>query len=704
MDAGDAPTGRPADLLRLLKPTPGRLEFAFRLALISALTTLVAEIYQIPFAALSAYVLLFFNKPDRVGSLIMNVGALIAVTVLIALIFPLADVVMDAPLWRVVSMVLVSLVILFLASGREVQAIGGIITLVIVFALSLMGMLPLGEVATRGLLYGWLIIALPAMVSIVVNLALAPAPRKLASRAIAQRLRVTAARLVDDRENSRRHFRVAVDSGDEEIRKWLKFAALEHTSPAADIQALQRANDSIVQIMTLADVATHEAEAALPEVTRQQVAALLTEMAASLDSGGYPVDIQVEALRDEPSSLPPQAATLLTELCDAMTGFAEPIETQETGRQAEQQSGQQSTQQSIGAGEEKAEAETGPDSASAQSLRPGLFDNPQHIRYAVKTTGAAMLCYLLYTLLDWPGIHTCMITCYIVALGTTAETAQKLTLRMIGCVIGGIVGIAAILFVVPLLHSVPGLVAVVFIGMLGSAWIAVGSPRIAYAGFQIGFAFLLCVLQGWGPGFDLSIARDRIIGVLIGNLVVYLVFTNVWPISVTERIDPAIAAVLRQLRRLLDGADRATRLAGLALAQAGLGHIKQDLGLIGYEPAALRPDVNWVRQRRHAARDLSALQRLLAVQAVHSDSAQAATTAAGLEQLAHYYETGASASPSKTDETMPTPVRLGGHDSLTDSPFASAITARLRRLKISAAAGRREIGVPKPEETSPHAV
>jgi hypothetical protein len=40
--------GRLTELLRLLKPFPGRLEFAARLALIRALTTLVVEIYRRP--------------------------------------------------------------------------------------------------------------------------------------------------------------------------------------------------------------------------------------------------------------------------------------------------------------------------------------------------------------------------------------------------------------------------------------------------------------------------------------------------------------------------------------------------------------------------------------------------------------------------------------------------------------------------------
>src|ERR1700740_2005495 len=139
-----------------------------------------------------------------------------------------------------------------------------------------------------------------------------------------------------------------------------------------------------------------------------------------------------------------------------------------------------------------------------------------------------MFCYFLYSLLDWPGIHTSLITCYIVSLGTTAETVEKLTLRILGCLVGAGAGIGAIVFLMPHFSSIGGLLIVVFAAAFVSAWIAAGSPRISYVGFQIAFAFFLCVVQGSSPAFDLTVARDRIIGILFGNIVVYLMFTNIW--------------------------------------------------------------------------------------------------------------------------------------------------------------------------------
>ncbi|HBO79517.1 MAG TPA: fusaric acid resistance protein, partial [Cupriavidus sp.] len=85
---------------------------------------------------------------------------------------------------------------------------------------------------------------------------------------------------------------------------------------------------------------------------------------------------------------------------------------------------------------------------------------------------------------NWPGIHTCFITVYLVSLSTAAETVEKLSLRLAGCLIGALIGTAALVYVVPSIDSVGGLLMLVFAGTWVAAWVAQGSPRISYAGFQ----------------------------------------------------------------------------------------------------------------------------------------------------------------------------------------------------------------------------
>src|ERR1700744_2302062 len=138
---------------------------------------------------------------------------------------------------------------------------------------------------------------------------------------------------------------------------------------------------------------------------------------------------------------------------------------------------------------------------------------------------------------------------------------------------------------------------VVFAGALAAGYGSAGSERISYAGFQIAFAFFLCVIQGPSPAFDLSTARDRVIGILIGNVVVYLLFTNLWPVSVSKRIDPAIAALLRRLAALTT-ADKSKRGVLASQAQSELAEIETDIDLAAYEPGTIRPNAQWLEARR----------------------------------------------------------------------------------------------------------
>jgi multidrug resistance protein MdtO len=580
LHASERPRQIGAELLELLAPRPGRLEYALRIALICALTALVAELYQTPDPALTTYIVFFLNKPDRVESLVLNGVMLMLISVIIGFTLLVTMVVIDAPLWRLVAMSLISFGLLFLASASKLRPLGATIALIIAYALDLLGTVQGGEIATRGLLYAWLFVGIPVGASVVINLLTAPPPRKLAERAIGERLRVAAALLREPNERTRIAFKECLREGTAEIQTWLKLAALEKTSPARDIAALRQAAQSVAAILSWIDAADRLAEEELPEGLREHHAQTLEDMAAILLDGGYPVDVALEPA----PGLSVQAAKVWGHLREAIVHFAEPV--------------------LPGASDSPQAASTPP---RAGFLLPDAFTNPDHVRYALKVTAAAMFCYVLYSLLDWPKIHTCFITCYIVGLTTTAETVQKLTLRILGCLVGAAAGIAAIVYVLPSLTSIQALLGVVFLGACASAWVAAGSPRISYAGFQIAFAFYLCVLQGPAPAFDLVTARDRIIGILIGNLAVYVVSTRLWPVSVSGRVDSAISALLRHLSAMLRTTSPATRHGLAAEAQASLGAIEGDLDLTAYEPASVRPHDGWLQARRRATTEIGAL-------------------------------------------------------------------------------------------------
>jgi multidrug resistance protein MdtO len=468
-----------------------------------------------------------------------------------------------------------------------------------------LGNIQLGEEGTRGLLYVWLFVGIPAGVSIIVNLVLAPSPRRLAERAIARRLDLSAAMLQIPNEHIRGEFKESLREGVVEIQEWLGLADREKTSPPADIAALRQAADSTVTIVSAIDMSDRKPEARLTIPLREYLAQTFRKMAAILKSGSYPTKITWQA-SDIDRPLKPLAAHVFAAIKDAIAHFTEaPTSPPRVDEKPGEPSG---------------------------FFRADAFSSPDHVNYALKTTAAAMFCYLLYSLLDWPGIHTCFITVYIV-FGTTAETVEKFTLRILGCLVGAAAGYAAIIFLVPSLTSIDQLMAVVFLGTLAAGYVAAGSPRISYAGFQMAFAFFLCVVQGPAPAFDLVTARDRVIGILIGNLVVYLVFTNLWPISIGKRIDPAIASLLHRLSAMMTAADVRARRALASAAQSQLGEIETDIDLAAYEPEAVRPSSAWLAARRGVAEEIGLLLAPLLLSA-DDDARTSAQLAHRLEALA----------------------------------------------------------------------
>lgn len=261
------------------------------------------------------------------------------------------------------------------------------------------------------------------------------------------------------------------------------------------------------------------------------------------------------------------------------------------------------------------------------------FTSPVHQYFALKTTAASMVCYLIYTAVDWQDIHTAMITCYVAALGTTGETVHKLTLRIIGCLIGAAIGVFSLLYIVPGLTGIGQLMVLIFIVILLAAWIATGNERIAYAGIQLGLAFLLTVLQGFTPTTNLNVAFDRIIGILLGNLVVYLIFTQIWPAAIVDSVRTRIRRALDGLVTLaaLPASARAAAIREAAVIEEELSGAHESLKLLLFEPSSLRPSVEETIKLKSILAEIENICPALSVpgSATHADLEQLLRIRAG---------------------------------------------------------------------------
>ena len=173
-----------------------------------------------------------------------------------------------------------------------------------------------------------------------------------------------------------------------------------------------------------------------------------------------------------------------------------------------------------------------------------IKDSNESMRFAIKATLSVAICYAIFTLTHWPAIHTITITAFLVSLGTSTETLHKATLRMIGCLIGAVISFFCLLVIIPNLNNASELAVLTVLVALPAAWIAVGSENIAYLGMQIALVFFLSVLSTTGPSVDMGIVWGRIVGIILGNLVVAGVFLTLWPNSGIQQIKNNLKRVI----------------------------------------------------------------------------------------------------------------------------------------------------------------
>src|SRR6266850_3471030 len=177
--------------------------------------------------------------------------------------------------------------------------------------------------------------------------------------------------------------------------------------------------------------------------------------------------------------------------------------------------------------------------------------NSDHIKFGLKGCLAASLCYIIYTSLAWPGISTAVVTCILTALTTVGSSRQKQVLRVTGAIVGGVVvGIGAQVFILPYLDSIGGFTLLFIAVTIVAAWFATSSPRLSYFGVQLALAFYVVHLQEFGIQTSLTFSRDRVVGILLGLFMMWLVFDQLWGAPAVVEMKNAFVSLLRSLAKL----------------------------------------------------------------------------------------------------------------------------------------------------------
>ncbi len=184
-------------------------------------------------------------------------------------------------------------------------------------------------------------------------------------------------------------------------------------------------------------------------------------------------------------------------------------------------------------------------------LVPGALSNSEHIKFGLRGCMAASLCYIIYNSLFWPGIATAVTTCQLTALSTIGASRQKQILRFAGALIGGAgIGMGAQVFILPYIDSIAEFMVLFVIVAGAAAWVATSSPRLSYFGVQVAVAFCLINLQEFKIQTSLAVARDRVVGILLGLFMMWLVFDQFWSAPTVIEMKRSFISTLRLLAQL----------------------------------------------------------------------------------------------------------------------------------------------------------
>jgi len=188
------------------------------------------------------------------------------------------------------------------------------------------------------------------------------------------------------------------------------------------------------------------------------------------------------------------------------------------------------------------------------------LSNWEAIHFALKGTLAASICGLLYQGIAWPGIHTCVYTCVTISQSYVGAGLRKALLRFTGATVGGLTSLFVIVSLTPTMTNLASFLVVTTTLLFAAAWVTTGSSRISYAGYQMAIATALLLLNGFAPPTDLTPGRDRLVGILLGVIVMGAVDNTLWPVFVRSTIRQKLVDMLHKiaiLQRLVSQKNRA---------------------------------------------------------------------------------------------------------------------------------------------------
>jgi Fusaric acid resistance protein family len=121
---------------------------------------------------------------------------------------------------------------------------------------------------------------------------------------------------------------------------------------------------------------------------------------------------------------------------------------------------------------------------------------------------------------------------------------RKTILRLVGCMMGGLAALGAMLLVSQNFDSLPAYLVAIFAVTFFSTYLSQSSEWLNYAGIQTGITFLICYV-GLGPSSDIYRPLWRFWGIVLGVLTTGFVFLFLWPEYASDKLVESLSKLIR---------------------------------------------------------------------------------------------------------------------------------------------------------------
>jgi uncharacterized membrane protein YccC len=212
------------------------------------------------------------------------------------------------------------------------------------------------------------------------------------------------------------------------------------------------------------------------------------------------------------------------------------------------------------------------DEAESES-RP--FFDPAAFRFSIKLGAAITLGLLVGLTTQRADLQTILWSTVVAGQPNQyGAVVRKTILRLVGCVLGGLAALAAMILVSQNFDSLPPYLVAIFAVTMLSTYVAQSSEWLGYAGIQAGLTFLICYV-GLAPASDVYRPLWRFWGIVLGVLTTGFVFLFLWPEYASDKVIEGLEKLIRTTLTL--GRESAERLITEEQIAAAERHLSADL-------------------------------------------------------------------------------------------------------------------------------